>query len=67
MFTFYGWDKDELHTVCTLAGQGVKAMEKQRKEFSESFNFSAIRYMDVCIKDAEALLQNAVNALEAKD
>lgn len=67
MFTFYGWSLDELHTVCTLAGQGIKRMETQKMEFEKNFNFSAIRYMDICIKDAEALLQNAVNALEAKD
>lgn len=66
MFTFYGWTLDELHTVCTLAGQGIKRMETEKAAMKAVGRANTVRYIEKCIEDAEALQQNAVNALEAK-
>lgn len=62
MYNFDGWTLDELHTVCTMAGNAVKNMDRVRVEMKH--RGATARYMDRCIDDAEELLEAAVDALE---
>lgn len=67
MFTFGGWTLDELHTVATLAGNGVKRMMDVRGDLDRGVNWQTYRYMTRCIEDAERLLEKANNAIEDKN